>query len=70
MRLRTALNDWKEKQRYLEEALIDDQKKPLLTSILLVNVMKHLLKTAAMSRDVNGSCEGTREGTLGVPGHD
>ena len=37
-----------EKQRYLEEVgeapLKDDQKKPLLISILLVNVTEHLLE--------------------------
>ena len=59
--IENRLNDWKEKQRHLEEVgeaqLKDDQKKPLLTSILLVNVMKHLLKSAAMRSDVNNSYE-------------
>ena len=61
MRSRTRLNDRKEKQRYLEEVgeapLKDDKKKPLLISILLVNVMEHLLKSAAMRSDVEGSYE-------------
>ena len=41
--IENRLNDWKEKQRYLEEVgeapLKDDQKKPLLIIIVLVNVM-------------------------------
>ena len=55
------LNDWKEKQRCLEEVgeapLKVDQKKPLLISILPVNVVEHLLKSAAMRSDVEGSFE-------------
>ena len=50
------MNEWKEKQRYLEEVgeapLEDNQKRPLLISILPVNVTEHLLKSAAMRRDV------------------
>ena len=57
------LNDWKEKQRHLEEIgegpLKDDQKNRL-NSILLVNVMEHLPKSAAMRSDVQGSYEDPR----------
>ena len=46
------LNEWKEKQRYLEEvgeaALKDDQKKPLLISILPTSTMEYMLKNPAM----------------------
>ena len=49
--IENRLNDWKDKQRYLEEVgeapLKDDQKKTLLISILPVDVMEHLLKSAA-----------------------
>ena len=38
-------------------SLKDDQKKPLLISILPVNVVEHLLKSAAMRSDVEGSYE-------------
>ena len=59
--IENRLNDWKEKQRYLEEVgeapLKDDQKKQLLISILPVSVMEHLLKSAAMRSDVEGSYE-------------
>ena len=59
--IENRLNDWKEKQRYLEEVgeakLKDDQKKLVLIIILLVNVMEHLLKSAAMRSDVEGSYE-------------
>ena len=59
--IENRLNDWKEKRRYLEEVgeapLKDDQKKTLLISILPVSVMEHLLKSAAMRSDVEGSYE-------------
>ena len=46
--IENKLNEWKEKQRYLEElgepTIKDDQKKPLLISILPVAVMEHMLK--------------------------
>ena len=66
--IENRLNDWKEKQMYLEAPLKDDQKKTLLISILPVNVMEHLLKSAAMQSDVEGSYEELE--TLGVLGHD
>ena len=72
--IENRLNDWKEKQRHLEEVgeapLKDDQKKPLLISILPVNVMEHLLKSAAMRSDVEGSYEELEKKTIGVLGHD
>ena len=52
-------NEWKEKHSDLEEVgeapIRDDQKKPLLISILLVNIMEHLLKSATMRNDGEGS---------------
>ena len=72
--IENRFNDWKTKQRYLEEVgeapLKDDWTKPLLISILLVNVMEQLLKSAAMRSDAEGLERGTREGNLGVFGHD
>ena len=60
--IENRLNDWKEKQRYLEEVgeapLKDDQRKNnFLISILPVNIMENLLKSAAMRSDVEGSYE-------------
>ena len=58
--IEVKLNEWKEKQRYLEEVgeppIGDEQKKPLLISILPQNVMEHMLKSSAM-RDEDASYE-------------
>jgi len=58
--IENKLNEWKEKQRYLEEVgepcLVDEQKKPLLISILPQAVMDHMLKSKAM-RDENATYE-------------
>ena len=57
------LNEWREKPRYLEEvgetALEVDQKKFFFffIFILLVNSVEHLLKSAAMRSDGEGSAE-------------
>ena len=45
---------WKKSERRHSK---DDQKKKLLISILPVSVMEHLLKSAAMRSDVEGSYE-------------
>ena len=59
--IENRFNDWKEKQRYLEKVgeapLKDDRKKRLLVGTLPVNVIEHLLKSAAMRSDVEGSYE-------------
>lgn len=59
--IENRLNEWKEKQRYLEEVgepmIKDDQKKPLLISILPMSVMEHMLKSAAMKDEKEGSYE-------------
>ena len=59
--IENRMSEWREKQRYLEEVgeppLKDAQKKPLLISILPQNVMEHMLKSAAMRNDEEGSYE-------------
>ena len=51
------MNDWKAKQRYWKKSerhLSTMTRRTLLISILLVNVMEHLLMSAAMESDVKG----------------
>ena len=59
--IENRLNDWKEQQRYLEEVgeapLEDDQEKTAFDQDFAVNVMEHLLMSAAMRGDVEGSQE-------------
>ena len=55
--IENRLNDWKAKHRYLKKSERHHStmtRKTLLISILLVNVMEHLLKNAAMGSDVKG----------------
>ena len=55
--IESRLNDWKVKQWYLKKSERHRStmtRKTLLISILLVNVMEHLLKSAAMGSDVEG----------------
>ena len=62
------LNEWKEKQRYLEDVCVkpmdDAQKKPLLISMLPSDVMEHMLKHPAMMSDVAGQYDELEKGLL------
>ena len=53
------LNEWKEKQRYLEDvgepSLNFDQKKTLLVSMLPTSVMDYMLKNPAMTSSADDS---------------
>ncbi len=57
--IEARLNEWREKQRYLEEVgeepLRDDQLKPLLISILPAAIMDHMIKSKFMTKDGPGS---------------
>ena len=65
--IENRLYDWKEKQRYLEEVgeapLEDDQEKPAFDQDFAVNVMEHLLMSAAMRGDVECSNEELEQGS-------
>ena len=53
--IENRLNDWKAKQRYSKKSERHHSKmtrQTLLISIMLVNVMEHLLMSAAMGSDV------------------
>jgi hypothetical protein len=62
------LNEWKEKQRYLEDVgeppLNFDQKKTLLISMLPTNVMDYMLKNPAMTSDHDGSYDMLEAGLI------
>ena len=53
------LNEWKEKQRYLEDVgeppINFDQKKTLLISMLPTSAMDYMLKNPAMTSNQDGS---------------